>query len=354
VRILLTVDPEIPVPPRLYGGIERVVDSLARALKQRAHTVALLSHPASTSAVDVRFAWPGATSRRLVDSLRNASTLRRVTKEFKPDVIHSFSRLLYLLAVLDSPVPRIMSFQRLPTRRTIAASARLAGDRLAFTGCSDFIRKLGQQGGGEWVSIPNFVEVDCYTPRLEVDDGAPLVFLSRVERIKGTHMAIAVARRTGRRLLIAGNRVEGDEHERYWSEQIAPHLGRDGIEYVGSVDDSQKNELLRAAAALLVPIEWNEPFGIVFAEALACGTPVISCPRGALPEIIRQGREGFLASDLEQLCEAVRRLPEIDRRECRRRAETTFSAAVVSAAYERLYRRRLTGEGSGNMEEAAA
>jgi glycosyltransferase involved in cell wall biosynthesis len=173
--------------------------------------------------------------------------------------------------------------------------------------------------------------------RAAVPADAPLVFLSRVEPIKGAHLAIDVARQVGRRLVIAGNHGEEGEIGRYWREQIVPHLGRDAVEYIGPVDDRQKNDLLGGAAALLVPVQWDEPFGIVFAEALACGTPVISCPRGALLEIVRDGREGFLADTVEGLAGAVGRLASIDRAACRQRVEKEFSADEIVRRYEALY-----------------
>src|SRR5262249_54158806 len=126
----------------------------------------------------------------------------------------------------------------------------------------------------------------------------------------------------------------------YWTREIAPQLGG-GVEYVGPVDDAQKNVLLGMAAAMIVPIEWNEPFGIVFAEALACGTPVISCPRGALPEIVRSGTDGFLVNTIEETCDAVMNLGKINRYACRQRVEEWFSAPVVADQYERLYHERI-------------
>jgi glycosyltransferase involved in cell wall biosynthesis len=164
-----------------------------------------------------------------------------------------------------------------------------------------------------------------------------LFFLSRVERIKGAHTAIAAARRAGRRLIVAGNHADSGEEKRYWDEEIVPHLGKDGIEYVGPQDDVQKNEWLGKAAALVVPIEWEEPFGIVFAEALACGTPVISSPRGALPEIVRDGIDGYLATGVEATAQAIGRLGTIDRRRCRERAEASFSADGMVENYLQVY-----------------
>src|SRR5436305_932501 len=119
--------------------------------------------------------------------------------------------------------------------------------------------------------------------------------------------------------------------------KMLPYLRKNGMEYVGAVDDAKKNKLLGQAAAMIVPIEWDEPFGIVFAEALACGTPVISCPRGALPEIVRNGVDGFLIDNLDEACSAVESLAQIDRLTCRKRAEACFSAQVIVDQYEQLY-----------------
>jgi glycosyltransferase involved in cell wall biosynthesis len=339
MRVLLTVDPEIPVPPTTYGGIERIVDALVRALMKAGHEVALIARQHSTCPASQLFAWPGKSSRSVLDTLHNTWCLARVARVFQPDVIHSFSRLAYLLPQLRGKRPLVMSYQREPSPRTVGLSAWLAAPGvLTFTGCSEYIAGRGRRGGGLWRAIPNFADTDRLTFRAAVKDDAPLVFLSRVESIKGAALAIAIARRSGARLLIAGNHADAGPEADYWREQVAPEIGKGGIEYVGPVDDIQKNELLGQAKAMVVPIQWNEPFGIVFAEALACGTPVISCPRGALPEIVRNGREGFLIETLEEGCAAVRRLDQIDRFACRERAESHFSVKAVVGRYVDLYR----------------
>jgi glycosyltransferase involved in cell wall biosynthesis len=338
MRILLTADPELPVPPRTYGGIERVVADLATGLRHHGHAVGLAAHPDSAVAVDAFFPWPGAASRNLRDTIRNARALVRAARTFRPDAVHSFSRLMYLLPLLPGRLPKVMSYQRHPSTRTTRWARRLAGRTLRFTGCSEHICRLGRRAGGVWEAVPNFVDLNKYEFRPRVPVDAPLVFLSRVEQIKGAHVAIAVARRAGRRLVIAGNHASDDTPSgRYWCERIQPHLGRNGIEYVGPIDNGRKNELLGRAAAMIVPVQWDEPFGIVFAEALACGTPVISCPRGALPEIVRDGKEGFLAATEDALATAALRVGEIDRAACRARAESAFSSERAIPRYERLY-----------------
>jgi glycosyltransferase involved in cell wall biosynthesis len=338
MRVLITADPELPVPPSLYGGIERVIDILVRELKALGHTVGLLAHRDSQSPADGRFSWPGLHSQHGLDLLRNSSTLKSVIGDFKPDVVHSFSRVMYLLPLLPSRIPKIMSYQRRPSPRTVKYGSKLGRNTLSFTGCSDPISAIIRSVGGSVRTIHNCVELGKYKYQPEVDPDAPLVFLSRVERIKGAHTAIKVARAVGKRLIIAGNHATGGEEGRYWQEEIIPHIGKGDVEYIGAVNDKQKNQLLGRAAAMIVPIEWDEPFGIVFAEALACGTPVISCPRGALPEIVRHGVDGFLVGDIAEACNAVSRLGELKRSECRQRVEQCFSSSVIARKYEQLYR----------------
>lgn len=337
MRVLLTADPELPVPPTLYGGIERIIDVLITQLQARGHIIGLVAHPDSTSPAHQFFPWRGQRSQSLLDTLFNTTTLWSAVQQFQPDLVHSFSRIAYLTPLLRSPLPKIMSYQRNPSRRTTSWATKLAGRSLTFTGCSDYICRVGKSSGGDWHPIHNCVELEKYTFQPTVAHDAPLVFLSRIEQIKGAHTAIAAAKLTQRQLLIAGNYLTEGKAGRYWEEEVLPHLGKDGIEYVGTVDDVQKNTLLGQAAALVVPIEWAEPFGIVFAEALACGTPVISCPRGALPEIIRSGVEGYLVSTISEVCNAIKHLGKIDRISCRQRAEQCFSASIIVEKYERLY-----------------
>jgi glycosyltransferase involved in cell wall biosynthesis len=337
VRILLSVDPEIPVPPKLYGGIERVADALISELRTRNHVVGLIAHPESECATDFFRPWPALRSGGGGNIIKNSVASLDAVRIFKPNVIHSFSRLAYLLPLLPSRLPKIMSYQRHTGGRRHTIATKLGGRSIAFTACSEFIARQGRHWGGNWSVIPNFVDTTRYKFGANVASDAPLIFLSRVERIKGAHTAIQIAKKSGRRLIVAGNRVEQGDGNLYWQNEIAPHLGRDGIEYVGPVDDTQKSELLSRGAALLVPIEWDEPFGIVFVEAMACGTPVISSLRGALPEIVEDGRSGLLINNVDEGVTAVQKLATISRAACREHAENCFSARVVTSRYERLY-----------------
>ena len=327
----------IEVPPIGYGGIERIVDALVREYGKRGHEVGLVAREGSTSPATHLYPWPSENPRGVVNTLRNTNALRKAVRQFEPDVLHSFSRLAYMMPLLPTKLPKLMSYQRHTGGRQVSIGAKLAGKTLLFTACSEFICRQGRPSGGTWQAIHNFVEPDKFTFVPEVADDAPLVFLSRLDRIKGADTAISIARCAGRRLILAGKHAQSGHEFDYWKREIEPHLGRDGIEWVGEVDDKAKNELLGKAAALLVPIRWDEPFGIVFAEALACGTPVISSPHGALTEIVDEGRTGFLIKNEEEGVEAVRRIASLSRAACRQAAEERFSVGFCAQKYLDAY-----------------
>jgi glycosyltransferase involved in cell wall biosynthesis len=166
-----------------------------------------------------------------------------------------------------------------------------------------------------------------------------LVFLGRVEEIKGPHLAIEIARRTNLPLVIAGN--VPDNQRQFFETRIAPHIDGKAVSYIGPVDDAAKNALLGNARALLMPILWEEPFGIVMAEAMACGTPVLGLARGSVPEVVEHGVTGFVSDDVDGLVAAVRKLETISRDACRARAERLFSDTAVVENYLAVYREML-------------
>ncbi|AVP99877.1 glycosyltransferase family 4 protein [Ahniella affigens] len=337
MRILLSADPMIPVPPKLYGGIERVISLLIQELHRRGHDLALLAHPESSEPGCQRYAWPDVEMRGRFD-WRFPRQLHRVVKSFRPELVHSFSRLIWLLPLLtEARLPLLMSYQREISLRNVSLAARLAGARLSFSACSSKLMS-GVPDQRRWHAIPNMVDGSRYDPQYRVAADAPLVFLSRLDRIKGAHLAIAAAKAAGETLILAGNRADSGPERDYFEREIAPALDDRQIRWIGPVDDQQKNTLLGRAKAMIVPIQWEEPFGIVFAEALACATPVIASPRGALPEIIDSGVQGFLVEGEAALVDAIRALPTIDRHACRQRFEDRFALATVVDQYEHLYR----------------
>lgn len=336
LRIAITVDPEIPVPPRLYGGIERVVDMLVRGLARRDHDVTLFANPKSQVLCHL-LPYPRLKSQSKIDTLANMWYVSKAIRRGHFDLVHSFARLAYLTSLLPIRIPKIMSYQRGISPRSVILGNLLSRGTLSFTGCSAHLIRRWQSDAHFHV-VYNGVPLETYQWTAQVELDAPLIYLGRVEEIKGPHLAIKVSKRSGRRLIIAGNVPEAEDHQRYFAEQIQPHLDGKTVEYVGEVDDASKNRLLGNSAAMLMPLLWEEPFGIVMAEALACGTPVIGLRRGSLPEIVEQGVNGFVCDSLDEMATAVGRISEIDRSECRRIAEEKFSDRVIVDCYERLYR----------------
>jgi glycosyltransferase involved in cell wall biosynthesis len=341
MRVAITADPYLPVPPRLYGGIERIIDLLVRGLAARGHEVTLFAHPASETTATLRpYGVPphmtrAARLREVAQVGAGLWDLRRTV-----DVVHSFGRLAALLPILPlRGLPKIQSYQRPVPWPGVRRATRLAGSSLMFTGCSTslYAAEQARAAGGRWCTVFNGVDTSRYTATAAVAADAPLVFLGRLERIKGPHHAIAIARRAGRRLILAGNRVVEGPDARFYHEEVAPHLDDDQVRYIGPVDDVQKNSLLGGAAALLMPIEWDEPFGIVMAEAFACGTPVIAFPRGSVGEVVQHGRTGFHCRNVAEAAAAVGQLAAIDRRAVRAECERRFSHDAIVTAYERLY-----------------
>ncbi|MEJ1931884.1 glycosyltransferase, partial [Nostoc sp. NIES-2111] len=236
-----------------------------------------------------------------------------------------------------------MSYQRDISLRTTSLAYRLSRGTLEFTAISEWM-VLPVRDTGVWHLVPNAVPVDRFRFQPSVHDDAPLVFLGRVEPIKGPDVAIEIARLSGRRLVIAGNVPAG--YEDFFNQRIRPHVDGDRVRYIGAVDDEQKNELLGGAAAFLMPISWEEPFGIVMIEAMACGTPVLGFRRGAVPEVVDDGSTGFVRDTAAELAQMVARLGEIDRSACRRHVEAQYSSDVIVDRYIDIYRAMVKRRGA--------
>jgi glycosyltransferase involved in cell wall biosynthesis len=299
--------------------------------------VTLLAHPESDTAGTLR-PYPGQRSQHLWDLLFNTLHVGRLAFN-APDVVHSFGRLAYLTPLLPLGIPKIMSYQRDPTLSRVRMATRLArDDSLIFTGCSEHIAAQIRPVAPSR-AIYNGVPVDRFDFQETVPGDAPLVFLGRIAPVKGTHRAVRVAQKTGRRLVIAGNVPDQPDERAYFEQEVEPYIDDEKIRYVGPVDDEEKNELLGRAAAFLMPIDWEEPFGIVMAEAMACGTPVIGTRRGSVPEVVVEGKTGFVSDTVDEMVSAVEWIPDLDRTACRRRCEAHFSARAVVDAYLELYER---------------
>lgn len=337
LKIAIIADPEIPVPPLLYGGIERIIDMLIEGYLIEGHEVSLFAHADSNTKARL-FPYIGKTSRRIADVISNTFLINKELYRGSYDIVHSFGRLIYLLPQLPFKVPKIMSYQREPTISQIKTAMSFAKkDSLAFTGCSAYISKQILPYAPAYC-IFNGVNLSIYDFKEDVSIDAPLVFLGRIEPIKGTHVAIEVAKRTNKRLIIAGN-IPAD-YQHYFNTQIKPKLN-ERITYIGPVNDEQKNSLLGMACAFLMPIEWDEPFGIVMAEAMACGVPVIGFNRGSVPEVIINNYNGYRCDTIEEMINHVKEIHKIDRKNVRTDAEERFSSKVIINQYLNLYHQKI-------------
>jgi glycosyltransferase involved in cell wall biosynthesis len=179
-----------------------------------------------------------------------------------------------------------------------------------------------------------------------------LLFLGRIAPVKGAHLAIEAARRAGRPLKLAGE-IQPVFQE-YWETTVRPHVDGSSVQYVGEADHAMKNDLLAGASALLFPIQWNEPFGLVMIEAMACGTPVIALSGGSVDEVVRAGVSGWVCADVEEMARRAAH-PDVSPRSCRQEAETRFSVERMAADYEAIYEAAvMTRSLSEHMPQPAA
>jgi glycosyltransferase involved in cell wall biosynthesis len=227
-----------------------------------------------------------------------------------------------------------MSYQREPTISQIKKSMLLAKkNSLVFTGCSNYISNQLKPFATSY-TVYNGVPIDLFKFNETIQQDAPLVFLGRIEEIKGTHIAIELALKTNNKLVIAGNIPA--ECQTYFDEKVKPFLNEQ-IQYIGPVNDIQKNILLQNAKAFLMPILWNEPFGIVMAEALACGTPVIGFNRGSIPEVVENAKTGFVCNDVNEMIDGINKAHTLSRLNAREAAVKRFSDKVISRNYLEIY-----------------
>ena len=339
MNILLLMDPFIPVPPIYYGGIERVVYDIACEYSKLGHNVTLIAGPNSKSPDRlIIYGENGPGSVKL-----NYKYLAKLSKIFlqeipKHDVIHNFGRLAFLFPIAWNKIAKVHTYMRYIDVENIKKLNHLKVKNIVYTAVSNAIVKTGISGGGTWKTIYNCSPIDQFNFNPSIDfNKAPLVFLGRLERCKGCHTAIKVAKITGKQLLIAGNISELSHEKTYFEEELKPLFDDNQIKYIGVVDNKAKNELLRNASAMLLPIEWYEPFPIVLPEAFACGTPILAFPNGGVGEGIINGITGFISNSAEEMAEQVNQIPEISRHRCRMEAENRFSDKVIANEYIKIY-----------------
>jgi glycosyltransferase involved in cell wall biosynthesis len=333
MRILLIMDPGIPVPPALYGGHERLVYLFAEEYTRLGHEVTILAGPDShCSGKTVTFGINDLSRgkiQRFKETLFAWKYLWHNRKNF--DLIHNFGRLAYLLPVLNQQVKKLMTYGRPVAQKGIKIVNALPNRNLVFTACSNYCVSTGNVAG-KWKTVYNAIDFSQYQLNELVEENAPLMFLGRLDKIKGLHTAIKAAKATGNRLIIGGNISHTPDNYSYFKTEIEPQIDNEQIIYLGPLNDIEKNKYLGQAKALLFPIEWDEPFGIVMLEAMACGTPVIAFKRGSVPEFITE-KTGIKVDTPEEMIAAIKPVEQIDRRTCRETAFKNFDVKVIAAEY---------------------
>lgn len=333
------MDPGILVPPNGYGGHERLVYLFAKEYQRLGHEIHLLVTEGSKIPGCIihsigKEGFPPGNFRMRKAMISAWLFLNKHGSEF--DIIHNFGRLAYLIPVLHMPVKKIMTYGREISSRNIHMIKKLGSKSLVFTACSEnLLSRVTAEG--EWKVIYNAIDFTNYTIKAFVNNDAPLIFLGRIETIKGCHIAIDIAKLTGNKLIIAGNISPLKDEQAYFEKHIRPHIDGINIIHLGAVNDQQKNEWLGKAKALLFPIEWNEPFGIVMIEAMACGTPVIAFEHGSVKEVIDEGITGFKVHSREEMIHAVNKIEQINREGCRQQAEERFDARGIADQYLNVF-----------------
>jgi len=324
------------VPPRLYGGTERVVAHLTDALVDLGHEVTLFaSADARTKAelVAVRDQSirldPALLKSDLAAHLTTLAEVRRQAHRF--DVIHFHTDMIQFPMFADIAERTLTTLHGRLDLKDLAAVYR-RWPRFPLVSISDDQRTpLPFANWAGTVLHGVAAEADAFR---ETSNGY-LAFLGRISPEKGPDRAIAIAKRLGKRLVIAA-KVDNADVE-YFRSVVEPLLSDPLVEFIGEIGDHQKSEFLGGADALLFPIAWPEPFGLVMIEAMACGTPVIAYDCGSVPEVVEDGLTGFIVQDEDGAVDAVLRLGTLQRRRVRERFETRFSAEAMAQRYLRLY-----------------
>lgn len=332
MRIALIAPPWLPVPPPAYGGTEVVVDNLARGFVAAGHEVILFATGDSTCPVPTAWTYQQAASARLGNSVVETRHLIDAYDTVKGcDVVHDHTMLGPLYSERFPGLRVVTTAHGELTSEVLPLYRELRG-RVAIVAIS-----RDQASRTEDVPIARVIHhgLDLNAFPLGDGHGGHLLFLGRMTPGKGVREAALVAHATGAPLKIAAKCREPREID-YFESEIRPLLGGP-VEYVGEVGGVDKLELLTGARALVNPIQWAEPFGLVMAEALACGTPVLAFPSGSAPEIVVHGRTGFLCDDVADMAAAVEHLDQIDRVACRAAAETRFSVERMVADHLDLY-----------------
>jgi glycosyltransferase involved in cell wall biosynthesis len=334
LRIAQIAPPWMSVPPSGYGGIEMVVDLLAAGLTARGHEVTLFAPEGSESPAEVVSPLPAAGADSIGDVWFEAyHALKAHARAESFDVVHDHTFLGPALASMNGADALTVHTLHGPWEERARAYYQLLHDQVHLVAISDTQRQ-GNLDVRYAATIPNGIDLDAY-PLADGERDDFLVYIGRANADKAPELAVRLAHLAQRPLKLLVKRDEPEE-QRHTEEQVAPLLGP-GDDVLEDVGHEEKLDLLRRGRAFVFPIQWEEPFGLVMIEALACGMPVLATPRGAATEIVDDGVTGFLRRDLEGLASAIDQLDRISPHDCRARVERYFAAETMIDRYEELF-----------------
>jgi len=349
VRIALICPPWLAVPPKGYGGIEWVVSMEADGLAEAGHDVTLFATGDSITKARLEYVFdvaPGSTAINDVtlDTTHTLFSLRDVRDRF--EVLHVHSPFSALAAAIETGVPTVHTLHGSFTPEMIRLYD-LVGDRAWFVAISEAQKRFHEslRYGGV---VYNGIDMAFYTFNTQKEDF--ILFLGRAAPEKGWRRAIEAAKIAGEHLVSAVKIAHPTEQEE-WEKNIKPILPKDWT-LLGEISQEEKVDLLRRAKAVLFPIDWPEPFGLVMTEAMACGTPVIATPRGSVPEVIVDGVTGWIVSVEnypQEAAEKLKHLDEIDPQAGRDRVQRLFSKEAMVAGYEGVFE-RVVADGRGGRD----
>jgi glycosyltransferase involved in cell wall biosynthesis len=326
------------VPPERYGGTERVVSVLTEEMVRRGHDVTLFASGGSRTSACLVPCSDGPLRACPPDTDTVAHALIEMNEVYRRagqfDLIHNHNDYLAFSFARTSATPTVTTAHgRLDLPEVRRTYGYFAEQRLIAISHD----QRTWLPDARWVgTVHNPIDLDHY--HLHPNPGDYLVFLGRICPEKRPDRAIEIARDTGMRLVIAAKVDRVDRN--YYEYAIKPEIERNRglVEFIGEVDEHEKDDLLGGAWAYLFPVDWPEPFGLTMAEAMATGTPVIATGLGSVPEVVAHAKTGFVCDTLAGMIEAVGRIGEIDRRACRQHVVELCSPAMIAAAYERVYR----------------
>lgn len=325
------------VPPRRYGGTERVVHALTEELVRRGHDVTLYASGDSITSARLRSVYPcGLREAGLLDAYRFTNwTLLSVGLAYEAsaefDIIHDHLLPFTLPTANLSATPVVGTMHGPFTRETRKLLQLLQGPHIVTISNAQLFGAADINYAG---TVYNGLSMRHY-PFSDEPEGY-LLFVGRISMEKGVHIAIDVASALGVPLVIAA-KLETVDRE-YFREYVEPRLSS-RIRWVGEVDEDERNVLMSKARCFLHPVQWREPFGLTLIEAMACGCPVVAIRKGSIPEIVKDGETGFVVDDVEEMIAAVDSIEVIDRAYCRRYALENFSAERMTDGYEAIYQR---------------